>query len=119
MALSLAEVEYMAASTTSCESVWLRKFLVNIFRRNMEATIILCDNQSCIKLFENPVFHDQSKHIDIRCRFIGDCVQGGAVQLRYTPIVELVADILTKALGRTKCVYFREKMGMVKNLFQQ
>ena len=84
----------------------------------MEATNILCDNQSCIKLSENLVFHDWSKHIDIRCHFIRDCVQQGVVQLQYTPIGEQVANILTKALGKTKFFYFREKMGMIKNPFQ-
>ena len=95
VALSSAEAEYMAASTTSCESIWLWKLLVNLFRRKMEATSIMCDNQSCIKLFENPIFHDWSKHIDIRCHFIRDCVQRGVVQLQYTPTGEQVADILT------------------------
>eukprot|EP00253_Pinus_taeda_P026187 PITA_26187 len=117
VALSSAEAEYMAASTASCEAICLRKLLVNLFRR-MEATRIMYDNQSCIKLYENPVFHDRSKHIDIRCHFVRDCVQRGAVQLRYTPTGEQVAGILTKVLGRTKFVYFREKMGMVKNPFQ-
>jgi hypothetical protein len=31
----------------------------------MEETVILCDNQSCIKMTENPVFHDKSKNIEI------------------------------------------------------
>ena len=84
----------------------------------MELTGIMCDNQSCIKLFENPVFHDWSKYIDIRCHFIKDYVQRGAVQLRYTPIGEQVANILTKALSKIKFTYFREKMGMVENPFQ-
>lgn len=119
IALNSAEVEYMAASIASCEAIWLRKLLVNLFRRRTEATNILCYNQSCIKLSENPVFHDQSKHIDIKCHFIRYCVQRGVVQLQYTPTGEQVADILTKALRRTKFVYFREKMGMIKNLFQQ
>eukprot|EP00253_Pinus_taeda_P029248 PITA_29248 len=83
--------------------------------RRMEATRILCDNQSCIKLSKDPVFHDRSKHIDIRCHFVRDCVQRGVVQSKYTPTGEQAANILTKALGRTKFVYFREKMGMVKN----
>ena len=38
----------------------------------MEPTGIMCDNQSCIKLFENLVFHDRLKNIDIRCHFIKD-----------------------------------------------
>lgn len=117
MALSSAEAKYMAASIASCEAIWLRKLLVNLFRRRMEATRIFCDNQSCIKLSKNPVFLDWLKHIDIRYHFVRDCVQQGAIQLRYTPTGEQVADIATKALGRTKFVYFREKMGMVKNPF--
>eukprot|EP00253_Pinus_taeda_P002808 PITA_02808 len=58
VALSSAEAESMAAKTTSCEAIWLRKLLVNLFRRKMEANRIMCDNQSCIKLSKNPVFHD-------------------------------------------------------------
>ena len=118
MALSSAKAEYMAVITTSSEAIWLRKLLVNLFRRKMEATKIMCDYQSCIKLSENLVFHDWSKHIDIWCHFVRDYVQRGAAQLSYTPTGEHVADILTKALGRTKFDYFREKMGMIKNQFQ-
>eukprot|EP00253_Pinus_taeda_P001826 PITA_01826 len=114
VALSSSEAEYMAASTTSCEAIWLRELLVNLFRRNMEVTRIICDNQSCIKLSENPVFHDRSKHIDIQCHFVRDCVQRGAVQLSYTPTGEQVANILTKALGKSKFDYFTKKMGMEK-----
>ena len=77
----------------------------------------MCDNQNCINLSENPVFHDRSKHIDIRCYFVRDCVQRGAVQLSYTPTGEQVADMLTKALGRTKFVYFRDTMGVMENTF--
>eukprot|EP00253_Pinus_taeda_P032081 PITA_32081 len=104
-------------STTSYEAIWLRKLLVNLFKRKMEATRIMCDNQSCMKLSENPVFHNKSKHIDIRCHFFRDCVQRGVVQLSYTPIGKRVVEILIKALGRTKFDYFREKMGMTKNPF--
>eukprot|EP00253_Pinus_taeda_P035167 PITA_35167 len=119
LALSSFEAEYMAASTASCEAIWLRKLLVNLFRRNMEATRIMCDKQSCIKFFENLVFHDRSKHIDIWCHFVTDYVQQGVVQLSYTPTGEQVADIFTKALRKSKFDYFRKNMGMVKNSFQK
>ena len=88
MALSSAKAEYMAASTASCEAIWLRKLLMDLLKKRMEPTRILCDNQSCIKLSEKPVFHDQSKHIDIRCHFIRDHVQWGFLQLKYIPIGE-------------------------------
>ena len=65
VALSTAEAEYMEASLASCETLWLRKLLVNIFGQELRPTVIYCDNQSCIQLSENPVFHDRSKHIEI------------------------------------------------------
>ena len=102
MALSSAEAEYMAASTALCEAIWHRKLLMNLLKKRMQLTRILCDNRSCIKLSKNPVFHERSKHIDIRCHFIRDYVQRGAVQLKYIPTGEQVADILTKALGKIK-----------------
>jgi hypothetical protein len=61
--LSLVEVEYMVASQSSCEALWLGKVLVDLFGSKLDPTVIYCDNQSCIKLSENPVFHDRSKHI--------------------------------------------------------
>jgi hypothetical protein len=63
------------------------------------------------------VFHDRSKHIEIRYHFIRDWVQRRAVQLQYISTDDQVADILTKALPRGKHVFFRDKMGLVRNTF--
>jgi hypothetical protein len=65
IALSIAEAEYIVACSTSCEAIWLQNLLTGIFDLEMEETTILCDNQSCIKMTKNPIFHDKSKHIDI------------------------------------------------------
>jgi len=64
----------MAASKATCEAIWMQKILVGSFVQRMDPTVIYCDNQSCIKLSENPVFHDRSKHIDIRYHHLRDCV---------------------------------------------
>ena len=68
VALSTAKAEYMAASLASCEALWPRKLLVNLFG---------------FQLSKNPVFDDMSKHIEIRDHFIRDYVQRGAVMLQY------------------------------------
>ena len=100
MVLSSAVAEYMASSQASCEAIWLRKMPIGLFGQEMSPTVIHCDNHSCIKLSENLVFHDRSKHIEIRYHFIRDWVQRGAVQLQYISTDDQVADILTKALPR-------------------
>ena len=73
----------MAANMAACEGMWLRKLLVGLFKCELEATVVHCDNQSGIRLSKNPVFHDHRKHIDIKYHFLRDCVQGGAIQLEY------------------------------------
>ena len=88
MALSTAEAEYVAACSASCEAVWLRKLLYNLFDLQLDATCIHCDNQSCVKLLENLVFHDRSKHIEIKCHYNKDMVQRAAVKLQYVTMEE-------------------------------
>lgn len=72
VARSCTEAEYIAASMGAREAIWLRKLLVGLFRKPLKPTIIHYDNQSCIKLFLNPVFHNRSKHIEIPYHYIRD-----------------------------------------------
>ena len=44
MALSTAEVEYVAACSASFEVVWLRKLLFDLFDLQLDGTCIYCDN---------------------------------------------------------------------------
>jgi hypothetical protein len=117
VALSSAEAEYMAASQASCEALWLRKMLVRLFGVQLRPTVIYCDNQSCIKLSENPIFHDLSKHIEIRYHFIRDYVQRGAVELQYISTEEQIADISPRHWAEASFVFFRDKLGVVSNTF--
>eukprot|EP00253_Pinus_taeda_P008081 PITA_08081 len=105
MALSSAKAEYMAATLAACEAIWMTKILVGLFGSHLEPTVIYYDNQSCIKLLANPVFHDRSKHIDIKYHHIRDCVQQRIMLLSYIPMEDQDADILTKALTRSKFEY--------------
>ena len=105
----------MAASLAACEAIWMRKILVGLFGSHLEPIVIYCDNQSCIKISVNPVFHDRSKHIDIRYHHIRDCVQRRIMLLSYIPTKDQDADILTKALTRRKFEYHRGRIGVVDN----
>jgi hypothetical protein len=104
------------SSVASREAVWLQKLLAGIFDLELEPTLIHCDNQSCVKLSENPVFHDKSKHIEIKYHYIRDMVQRGVVELQYISTDEQIADILTKPLSRVKYEYFRDKLGVMQNV---
>ena len=47
-------------------------------------------------------------------RMINKKLQKGAVKLKYVPIEEHVADVLTKPLSRLKFEYFRDNLGVVR-----
>ena len=115
VALSSAEAKYMAASQAACEAIWMRKTLVDLFGSHLDPKVIHCDNQSCIKLSINPVFHDRSKNIDIRYHHIRDCVQWKIMLLQYIPTEDQDADILMKALTRRKFEYHRGRIRVKDN----
>lgn len=79
VALSTIEAEYVASCDASREVVWLRKLLAGLFDQMLETTVIFCDNQSFVKLSENLMFHDWSKHIEMRYHFIREMVHRGVV----------------------------------------
>ena len=115
VALSTTEAEYIALSVAVREAIWLRKLLTDLFDHEMDPTIIHCDNQSCVKLSENPVFHDRSKHIEIKYHYIRDMVQRKIVHVQYLSTHEQIADIFTRPLAKTKFEYFRERVGLLEN----
>ena len=55
VALSTAGAEYIADCSASCEAIWLQKLLSDLFHLEMDAIVILCDNQSCMKMRENVI----------------------------------------------------------------
>lgn len=63
VALSTAEVEYMAAASCACQAVWLRRLLDTLKQTPVDPTILYCDNKSAIALTRNPVFHGHSKQL--------------------------------------------------------
>ena len=80
VSLSTSEAEYKTTCSTSCEAIWLQKLILGLFDLDLNTIVILCDNQSFIKMTKNPVFHDKSKHIEIRYFYIQDMVQKGAIK---------------------------------------
>jgi hypothetical protein len=116
VALSTTEVEYIALSVEVREAVWLQKLLTDLFDHEMDPTTIHCDNQSCVKLYENPMFHDRLKEIEIKYHYIIDMVQRKTIHVQYLPTHEQIANIFTKPLAKTKFEYFRERLRLVENV---
>ena len=70
------------------------------------------NNRGAISLTKNEIGNDRTKHIDVKYNFVKDHVKSGIVQLQFIPTSQMTADILTKALERTKHLFHVQGMGM-------
>ena len=61
---------------------------------------------------KNPQYHGRSKHIDIKFHFVREKIASNIIGLKYCKSENMVADILTKGLGRTKFEELRDRIGM-------
>ena len=103
VALSSTEAEYRAACFAACEAIWLRRLLGEL-SFPQAATTLLCDNQSCIAIAKNPIFHARTKHIEVQYHYVRERVLAGELLLQYVPTAENAADILTKAVPQQTLV---------------
>lgn len=113
IAQSSMEAEYIALAEAAKECVWIKKLHKEIFPKSAdEAVIIYEDNQSAIKLAENPIHTNRSKHIDVRYHVIREYVKNNVITLQYLPTAEMIADIMTKSLGKVLHARFVAGMGL-------
>lgn len=101
ISLSSAEAEYMAMSTASQEILWLNTLLKEMFSHvNVKKHIkLFVDNQAALLISKNDVYHDRTKHIDIRYHHVRECIQNGIYEVEWVSTQEQLADIFTKGLG--------------------
>jgi hypothetical protein len=99
VAFSTAEAEFMAASSTCTEVVWLRRILSQLGYPQRRPTPLYEDNQACIMISEHPTaYKGRAKHIDMRVHALRDYVAQHTVKLVRCPTYDMTADCLTKAL---------------------
>ena len=103
--LSSTEAEYMAGTEAVREAIWIKGLTDAIFNTSPTLAIewpieLRGDNQGSLALADNPQFHQRTKHIKLRHRFISDMVAEGLICVNYVPTVKMLADSLTKPLKK-------------------
>ena len=80
VALSTVEAKYISVGSCCAQILWMKATL-NDFGIKFKKVPLLCDNESAIKLTNNPVQHARTKHIDVRHHFIRDHQQKGDISI--------------------------------------
>lgn len=114
VALSSCEAEYVAATTAASQAIWLARLLGDLTGKEAATVKLKMDSMSALALSKNPVFHERSKHIDIRYHFIRVYVENGCISTEFVSTTDQLADILTKALGRVRFQELSTRIGMVR-----
>ena len=69
---------------------------------NLKQVPLFCDNESAIKIANNPVQHSKTKHIEIRHHFLRDHVMKKDIDIMHVNTEEQLADIFTKPLDEKR-----------------
>ena len=91
----------MAITEVIKEAIWLKTFLGEIASLD-DPIMVFCDNQSVVHLTNDPMFHERTKHIDIRYHFVCDVISEGNVLVKKISTEANLADMLTKPLPIAK-----------------
>ena len=111
---STTEAEYIAASESAKEGVWIRKFLIElgVFPNASSPLNLYCDNNGAIAQAKEPRNHQKNKHVLRKFHLIREFVRQGEIKICKIHTDLNVADPLTKPLPQPKHEAHVRSMGI-------
>ena len=95
--LSTMEAEYVALTEAIKQGIRL-KGITNELGISGNLVKLFCDSQSAISLSKNTIFHERTKHIDVKLDFVRDIISHGVIKVEKISTLVNPADVLTKAI---------------------
>ncbi|GJU24517.1 hypothetical protein Tco_1163138 [Tanacetum coccineum] len=92
---------YMALTEAAKEGIWL-KGLIEDLGFPQDQAIVFCDSMSAICLAKDQVYHDRTKHIDVRYHFIRT---ERRIKVKKIGTQDNLADVFTKLVPLSKFRY--------------
>jgi hypothetical protein len=112
VALSTSKAEYIVAGHCCAQLLWMRQTL-RVYGYKLSKVPLLYDNESAIRMADNPVEHSRTKHIVIRYHFLRDHQQRGDIEIAYVSTKEQLADIFTKPLDEKTFTKLRNELNIL------
>ena len=111
---STTEAEYIAASDTAKEAVWIKKFIteLGVVPSIVDPIPVYCDNNGAVAQAKEPWSHQKSKHVLRRYHMIREIISRKDVKIERVPTDQNIVDPLTKALHQGKFDQHENAMGI-------
>ena len=101
VAQSTTEAENMAIDEACKESVWLKGLFAELCGDDT-CINLFCDSQSAIYLTKDQMFHERTKHIDVKYHYVRDVVAKGKLKVCKISTHDNPADMMTKPVPVSK-----------------
>jgi hypothetical protein len=111
VALSTAEAEYIATDHCCKQLLWMRQTLRD-YGYKFSKVPLLCDNVSAIRMEDNPVEHNRTKHSHSVSLFEGH-QQWEDIEIAYVSTKEQLANIFTKPLDEKTFTKLRNELNIL------
>ncbi|WMV54463.1 hypothetical protein MTR67_047848 [Solanum verrucosum] len=96
-----------------CELLWIQRILRDLGFESAGPIMFFCDNNFAIHIAQNPVQRDRTKHVEVDCHFIREKLDQKIIQFPYVKSINLLADVLTKAVPGKLFHEAIDKLGMI------
>ncbi|GJS30826.1 hypothetical protein Tco_0491446 [Tanacetum coccineum] len=115
LATSSVKAEYIAASDTSKEAVWIRKFIsgLSVVPKNKEPMKMYCDNTKAITIAYEPGITKGARHYRAKVHYLRKVIEFGDIVLEKVHTDDNVADPFTKALPFNKHSKHTKNIGLL------
>ena len=110
VALSTTEAEYIGMCEGVKELLFVRNMMNFLGFKISEPLMVYNDNQGAINIGRDLTSVSRTKHISMKYFFIQELVEKGQISLEYIRTDQMLADILTKPLGKSAFCKLRRSL---------
>ena len=110
---SSTKAEYRFMASITCGLKWLKTLLLSLGVHHPKVVPLFCDTRFALHIAHNPMFHERTKHIEVDCHFVRDDIRDALILPSYVSISTQLADIFTKALGKSQFDLLLSKLGIL------
>ena len=94
------------------EVVWMRGLLSELGYPQTKPTVVYQDNSAAIAIVKGEKDSTRLKHETVKLNVMRDYFRNGVIELVKTPTEDMIADIMTKSLGKVLFQKHRDEMGI-------